>query len=186
MEYIYHIVPKQMVGDELIPLNKIKYKDTELYESYVEKYQDHPQRIKLLERKVPKLNCLWNDVVHFLPIHPYQVYKELNDIGVNASSELRFYKIPITNLENNQNVIYSYRKENYRGPAADMNEKDIEHLNLDEYEELAFVPTDTIEYFKEQHSQGNRFGMFHFIPHILSLGEVNISDVEVIKWSEQP
>lgn len=28
-----------------------------------------------------------------------------------------------------------------------------------------------------------RFGMFHYIPHILSLGEVNITNAEVIRWN---
>ena len=72
MGYVYHMVPKNMEGKKLIALNKLKLKNRGLYEQYIQKYYDHPDRLKLLENQVPKLDCLWNDVIHLLPLHPSQ------------------------------------------------------------------------------------------------------------------
>jgi len=174
-----------MSGEKLMPLNSLK--DQELISLYKNKYYDHPERNKLLDKSIPKLNCLWNDVVHFLPVQPYYVYKTLNDVGVNVSSKLQFYKVPITTLEHNQNVIYLYEKETYKGPASHIEKDQIHFINATNYKELTTLPTATIEYFEEQHKKGEkRFGMFHYIPHILSLGEVDISNAEVVTWSNLP
>ncbi|GGD25907.1 hypothetical protein GCM10011389_36820 [Pontibacillus salipaludis] len=179
------MIPENMKGESLVPLNCLR--DEELLNHYKKKYYNHPERPKLLERKIPKLDCLWNDVVHFLPVQPYFVYKTLKDLGVNISSQLQFYKIPITSLEHNQNVMYLYEKESYKGPASAIGEDQIHIINSSNYKELATLPAATIEYFEEQHHKGEkRFGMFHYIPHILSLGEVNIANAEVIRWNRPP
>jgi len=142
------MVPENMVGDNLLPLNKIKIEDRELYNNYAKKYSNHPERIKLLQRKIPKLNCLWNDVVHFLPLNPNHVYEALKTIGIKVQSDLRFYKIPVENLFDNKNAIYLYSKEYYRGPAAPMNSKDVHLIDTKDYQELTEIPKDTIDYYK--------------------------------------
>lgn len=185
INYVYHKVPKKIIGEKLISLNELKKKDGELYTEYSKKYNDHPERVKLLEREIPKLNCLWSDVIHFLPLHPYYVYNTLGKIGLNVRHDLKFYKIPIKSLINNKNVIYLYKKENYKGPMAEMNSDDIQPIDTEEYEELIAIPNDTLNYYEEENKKGNSFGMFAFIPHILSLGEVDISDAEVINWNEK-
>jgi len=178
------MVPKKMIGKKLVPLNKLKTKQAELYNEYAKKYYDHPEREKLLERRIPKLNCLWNDVNHFLPLNPTRIYNALKELGVNVKSGISFYKIPILNLKHNKNAIYLYRKENYNGPAAKMNNEEINLIDIKKYIELSSIPADTINYYEEEHRKGNRFGMFPFIPHILSLGEVDISNAEIINWSD--
>ena len=65
MQYVYHMVPEELKGEYLIPLNELKSVYPNLYGEYIQKYKDHPHREKLLTRKIPKLECLWNDVVHF-------------------------------------------------------------------------------------------------------------------------
>lgn len=47
-----------MLGEKLVRLNQIKEIDVQLYEKYTDKYNNSPDRKLLLERKVPKLNCL--------------------------------------------------------------------------------------------------------------------------------
>lgn len=185
INYVYHMVPKEMIGKKLVPLNKLKTKQEKLYNEYVKKYYDHPERENLLKRRVPKLNCLWNDVNHFLPLKPNLVYSALKEVGVNVKTDLNFYKIPIFNLKHNKNAIYLYRKENYNGPAAEMNSEEINLIDIKMYEELYSIPADTIDYYEEEHRKGNRFGMFPFIPHILSLGEVDITNAEIINWSDK-
>lgn len=185
MEYVYHMVPNKMVDNKLVSLNSLKEKNEELYKEYSKKYNDHPDRLKLLERRVPKLECLWNDVIFFLPIHPYHVYRSLKTIGVNIKTNFLFYKIPAKNLLQNKNAVYWYRKVYDKGPASEIAIEDIELINMESFEELIQIPKDTVTYFQEEHRNGNKFGMFVYIPHILSLGEVSIEDAEVINWSEE-
>jgi len=182
--FIYHMVPQEMVGDKLIPLNSFKQAYPHLYERYTKKYFKDPQRTKLLQRQVPKLNCLWNDVLHFLPLHPYFIYNAITSLGLEMKADVPFYKIPIQNLKTNNNAIYLYSKENYRGPAEDINEDEIRIIEMDEYKEMTEIPLATIEYYTMEKERGKEFGMFPFIPHLLSLGEVAVNGVEIIQWNK--
>ena len=182
-EFLYHMVPKELIGDKLIPLNSIKKTYPNLYDEYTKKYFNHPERPNLLKREIPKLNCLWNDVVHFLPLHPYHVYKALKSLEIKIREEQAFFKIPIENLKLNKNAIYLYSKENYKGPAAEINLDQIKSLNIEDYTELKEIPSDTIEYYKAEKDKGKPFGLFPYIPHLLSLGEIDIKDVEIIIWN---
>lgn len=184
MTYVYHMVPKKMVGDRLLPLNRLKEEYGELYLEYTQKYLEHPDRSKLLKRTLPKLECLWNDVLFFLPLHPYHVYDGLHSLGISIKEDVYFYQIPITQLQDNTNAYYIYSKENYRGPAASILDDEIELITPETYKLLDSLPDDTRMYFKEEHMSGRKFGMFAYIPHLLSLGEVDISQAEVINWSE--
>ena len=182
-KYIYHAVPNEMTGDKLIPLNSLGKIYPHLYQEYSKKYFNHPERPQLLKRQVPKLNCLWNDVIHFLPLHPNHVYEAIKSLGIKTKEELQFYKIPIQNLKHNKNAIYLYSKENYRGPAEDIKETEINIIDIGEYTEMKKIPTATIEYYTIEKEKGNPFGLYPFIPHLLSLGEVEINGVEIIMWS---
>src|SRR5690625_5571655 len=133
------MVPKRMIGEKLIPLNKLKTKQEKLYNEYAEKYYDHPERVKLLERRIPRLNCLWNDVNHFLPLHPSRVYNALKEVGVHVKGDINFYKIPVLNLKYNKNAIYLYNKANYNGPGAEMKSEEIDLIDIKEYEELPSI-----------------------------------------------
>lgn len=182
-EFIYHMVPADMRGDKLISLNSLETAHPELYEKYSKKYFDHPERLKLLRRQIPKLNCLWNDVIHFSPLHPYHVYNALTELGIQIKEELKFYRVPIQNLKNNKNAIYMYSKETYRGPNNDIDEDDINFININDYKEMKEIPSVTVEYYKDEKEKGNKFGLFAFIPHLLTYGEVDIKDAEIITWN---
>ena len=181
--FIYHMVPNQMVGDKLIPLNLLKTTYPYLYENYTKKYFDQPERSKLLQRCIPKLNCLWNDVIHFLPLHPYYVFDTLSNLGVKTKEDVHFFKIPIESLANNKNAVYLYTKDKYKGPAESIIDEEIELLNVNNFQELKNLPADTINYYKTEKEKGNKFGLFPYIPHILSLGMVDVSDIQIISWN---
>jgi hypothetical protein len=181
--YVYHMVPSDMVGQELMPLNRLGAMYPHLYERYTKKYFDHPERTKLLSREIPPLNCLWNDVVHFLPIHPKHIYKKLTELGIETKESLMFYQIPIQKLTANQNAMYLYSKEHYKGPAGAIAAKDIKPLSIDDYRELEQLPSATIDYFQTEKEKGKNFGLFAYIPHLLSLGNVNVDEAEIITWN---
>ncbi|HDR7961825.1 group-specific protein [Bacillus wiedmannii] len=186
MEYVYHMVPEELKGEYLIPLNELKRVYPILYGEYIQKYKDHTQRENLLTRKIPKLECLWNDVVHFLPLHPYEIYKVLLEIGININTNKLFYKIPISALNGQCMVIYKYSKHNWDGPNRELKECEIELINFNEYRELKQLNTCTKEYYRDEYEKGRRFGMFHLIPHVLVKGKVEVKHIEIINWSIDP
>lgn len=181
--YVYHMVPREMVGQELMPLNRLGAMYPDLYERYAKKYFDHPERPKLLMKEIPQLNCLWNDVVHFLPIHPSHLYKALTELDIETKENLMFYQIPIQKLAANQNAMYLYSKERYNGPAGAIAAEDIILLSLHDYRELEQLPAATIDYFQTEKGKGKNFGLFAYVPHLFSLGNVNVDDAEIISWN---
>lgn len=186
MKHVYHMVPKKLTGEDLISLNEIKLENPELYKTYSKKYFNHPERESLLLRSIPKLNCLWNDVIFLLPLHPYYVYEALNSLGVRIREDLLFYEIPTERLIKNDNAVYFYSKENYKGPASDIPDEEIQIIDLISYQECIALPSDTLAYFTDEHKKGVNFGMFAHIPHILSLGNVNVKGVNKINWNDAP
>lgn len=184
MNFVYHMVPKNMSGHYLIPLNRMKDIDENLYARYNSKYDDHPERAFLMEREVPLLDCLWNDVVHFSTLHPHHIYKELKKLDLNLKENMKFYKIPIERLEDNENVLYRYEKKYYNGPAEPIAPENLEYLNIEDYRELEELPSDTLKYFVDESEKDERVGIFHYVPHVLSKGKVRIDDVEIVNWSE--
>ncbi|MFL0507073.1 group-specific protein [Ureibacillus sp. 179-F W5.1 NHS] len=184
-QYVYHMVPKDMQGDRLIPLNVLGTTYPHLYEQYTKKYFDHPDRPNLLKRQVPKLHCLWNDVLHFLPMHPFHVYDALTKLEIKKKENLLFFKIPVERLQPNQNALYLYSKENFKGPAEEFDEQDFLLLDIAEYKEMRKIPSETVEYYNAGKKNGKPFGMFHFIPHVLSLGEIDVTNVEIISWNQE-
>lgn len=139
---------KTLKGDRLIPLNSLKEFHPNLYNEYSKKYFDRPERKKLLTRQIPKLNCLWNDVLHFLPLHPYYVYEALTSLGIKTKQDQLFFKIPIEKLKNNKNAYYLYTKEKYRGPVEDIEEDEIKLLEIEDYKELKAIPRETLNITK--------------------------------------
>lgn len=182
--YVYHMVPREMVGLELMPLNRLGVLYPHLYERYSKKYFDHPERPKLFMKEIPHLNCLWNDVVHFLPIHPSHLYKALTELGIATKESLMFYQIPIQKLAANRNAMYLYSKEHYKGPAGAIAAEDINLLSLPDYRELEQLPSATVDYFQTEKEKGKNFGLFAYIPHLFSLGNVNVDEVKIISWNQ--
>ena len=68
-----HLIPKNLKGDLLLPLNEIRKEDEELYQSHGKKYKG---REALMECNIPRLNCKWNDVIFLLPVHPPSSLRE--------------------------------------------------------------------------------------------------------------
>ncbi|MDR6550415.1 hypothetical protein J2736_001598 [Paenibacillus qinlingensis] len=183
--FIYHAVPKQMIGTKLKTLNEIKKTNPELHELYIDKYK--PNRLMLLERRIPKLDCLWNDVIHFLPIHPKLVYNGLVEAGAKPGVHRFFYKIPLSTISSEASIaLYKYSKDKFKGINDEVDNSEIELLEAQGYRELKQLPLETIDYYKIQISSGNKFfGLYHFVPHVFIKGEVDVEHAEIIDWNEQ-
>src|SRR5213083_2344669 len=89
MASLFHFVPQRMVGTVLYPLNTLKKREPEAWRREVAKYEG---RERVLEKPIPPLGCLWNDVLHFKclwndvlhfsTVHPSNVVAELKAVGL--------------------------------------------------------------------------------------------------------
>ena len=183
MEYVYHMVPREMKGNVLLSLNELKEPYPALYETYTKKYFDTEDRPHLLKKRIPTLDCLWNDVIFLLPLHPSNVYEGMRKLGIRVKKDVLFYKIPVERLLHNQNAVYLYSKDYYEGPSKDIPSQEIQLIDITHYPACDELPPDTYAYFDESHQKGEPFAMFAYVPHILSKGEISIEGVEIINWS---
>jgi hypothetical protein len=176
MIHAYHLVPRNLTGPVLYPLNELRDRLPAVYYEEIKKYTG---REILLQRKIPQLLCYWNDVLHFSPVHPEKIEAALKPAGFRPS-KLKWYEIDPQecNFNSSNTVIYI-------SPMRDRNdfmtdESDFEPFSLERLSQLNEVPAATIEYFTKAKEQGERPLLFHHIPHILFRGSLSIDGLRVI------
>lgn len=169
MAYLYHIVPSKMKGNKLYPLNKLKNKFPEIYKKEIKKYE---WRKGILKRKIPVLNCLWNDVIHLTPVNPLKIKKELEKAGFKMKS-FKFYKFNASDFDSENTIIFLYKHELM---ALDNFEK----YDYKKITNLNKVPKKTIDYYKKSIEEGKKPLFFYYVPHILFKGNLKIDNKEII------
>ena len=171
---LYHFVPKNMTGNILYPLNQLKTVHPNLYEQHVKKYD---WRTEVVAGQIPILDCLWNDVLHFSPVHPSKVKNELIALGRDVPT-LKAFELDAESLLKSQTVIYNYlheqREEKYTLPgnfvpfeANELSGKDI-------------LPERTKAYYREMLEQNKNPLAFIGVPHVLYQGTLNVSNLTVV------
>ena len=169
--YFYHGIPEDMKGSELIPLNKMLEVDPELQAQYLEKYKG---REEILERKIPLLDCLWNDVVQLLPLHPRQLFGLQKELGlIPEIPDYKYYQIDTSTLDPSQTVVYfktAPGKENVT----------VKWLKDVQLEELQSIPEATRKYYESMVGTGEPVFNYQFVPHIIYKGAVDVSSAQVI------
>lgn len=171
--FLYHMVPADMQGTVLHPLNSLKDKNPELYLSKAEKYKD---REHVMEQFIPTLECAWNDVLHFSAINPQELKQALVEAGMEPR-EMKFYQIDPSLLDPEQTTIYLYQE---KASADKMNPKNFAEYNPDTLGEHSVLSQMTKDYYKEKFSKGERPLLFVGVPHILHKGPIDVSDLPVI------
>lgn len=174
MSYLYHMVHNDMEGNVLYPLNQLKTIFPKLYEKYSAKYKG---REEVTELVIPALNCLWNDVLHFSPVHP----KLIKDVYVSAGHyfpTVRFYQIDPEMLDPKNTIIFLNEPDGAVKPSLNPNsfityspEVIAQHTDL---------PQAAIDFFNSIPKGAPQPNMHVFVPHVLYKGSLDISDVEII------
>lgn len=175
MNYIYHWVPKDMRGDVLFPLNTLKETQPDLYEKEASKYVG---REFIMQQKIPFLDCLWNDVLHFSAVHPSVVKQALIESGRTKDFEYEFFEVDPHLLTPENTIVYLYR---HTYMANKLKEDNFAKYNPDDIDKYSELPQDTKEYYKEMFSQGKNPLLFHRVPHILFKGSLDTSKIKRIK-----
>lgn len=181
---VYHQRPGDMVGEALHPLNTLRTLHPAIYERQIAKYRDHPSRVGLPARAVPKLNCLWNDVVQCAPVHPHLLYRALMERGLRANPAAAWFQIPLSVLGDLPVAIFhGSGRDDVTAPLRD---EEIAWLDRERYRELDAVPPKTLAWYDGLAARGRVFGLFVGVPHVLVRGPIDVSRARVIRWGEPP
>jgi len=175
MDFLYHIVPPKLNGKYLYPLNELKNKYPLLYKLGIKKYSG---RINVTNIIIPSLNCKWNDVIHLTAVHPSIIKKSYNKAG-GKMKKLKWFKISPKELGKNNLTIYLYK---YKKDVSKMNSTDqFEEFSISKLKHCNDIPKRTFEYYTNEIESGRKPLLFHYIPHILYKGKIEISNLEVIE-----
>jgi hypothetical protein len=173
MPFVYHMVPKDMVGAVLYPLNVLKDKNPEAYEFQVKKYKG---REVLMDRRIDRLDCKWNDVLHLSPLDPAVVMGALKQLGKDFP--LGYFEIDAESLEPEKTTVYLYtprEKGNF-----EISQTEFVDYNPKEIGKYAVLPEGTIEYYKESIKGNLPIFMYHLVPHILYKGVIDTTELKKI------
>ncbi len=171
MTYLYHGVPEDMKGDSLIPLNQMLAVDADLRDSYLQKYKG---REEILERKIPLLDCLWNDVVQLLPLNPKVLFDCQLELGlITAIPEYRYFEIDLTMLEPEKAVVYFKTAPGEENVTV----RWLKDVDLDELQE---IPRATREYYETMVGTNEPVFNYQFVPHVVYMGSIDVSNSHTI------
>jgi hypothetical protein len=174
MNYLYHRVHKDMEGNILYPLNQLKDKFPDLY---VQKKKKYDGREHVMDTKITPLDCLWNDVLFFSPVHPQEIKKALMEAGRKEEFNAQYYQINADSLEQENTTIYLYKNtiENFG-----IIPEDFVYYSPDKINNYVSVPDKTKQYFRDAYEQDRRPLLYVGIPHILYKGTLDISNSPII------
>ena len=165
-----------MIGDTLYPLNSFKESNPEVFEKMAEKYQG---REVLMTRKLPTLNCLWNDVLHFSPLNPQTILDTWYEHDLRDKvKEFEVLKIPVGDL-NQENLIYFWPQV-YEYGNFEFSSKQVRTFCLDEYREQKSVGEDQLNAWKKDIKEGRRMFWYSHTTHVLYKGSVSTSNLETL------
>jgi len=173
MNYIYHWVPENMKGEILYPLNHIKKIHPEIYQERIKKYEG---RERVMGIKIPALNVLWNDVLHFTSVDPKQIKEAFRELGINKTR--KYYKIPADVLDPEKTIIL---RHGIKDDGKTLNVDDIESYSPEKVSEFSTLPEVTKAYYKRMLSEGKNPLVHNRVPHILYNGSLNIKDIPIIE-----
>lgn len=171
MSYIYHGAPQNMEGNELMPLNELKVHHPRLYNLHIAKYDS---RKNILKRRIPLLNCLWNDVVQFLPLHPKKVFQLQTELGlIPKVPSYKFFEIDIKLLDPKKTAVF------FKSTPGEKN-VEVKWLSDVDLATIQEIPPATINYYKSLVGSGELPFNYQFIPHIMYMGIVDVAQAKII------
>ncbi|MDZ4710931.1 MAG: hypothetical protein SGI89_01240 [bacterium] len=174
MNYLYHRVPKSVRGNILYPLNTLKEIYPDIYEQRLKNYAG---RESIMQHRIPVMDCLWNDVLHFSPVYPGEVKQALIEAGRNPDFEMTSYQVDAKLLTPGNTIVFLYAHDEVKDK---LNPKNFTAYNSDEVSKYSSMPQATKDYYKEIIGEGRQPLLFHRIPHILYKGTLDITDLPIV------
>lgn len=173
-EKLYHIVPRDMEGDIIYPLNRMKETHPEVFEREVGKYRG---RESVCEHPIPPLGCLWNDVVFLSPVHPEKLAEIARALGKSWFSADYFEIDPDIAGMSSENTAVSFQLAT---PELEPKRLIIEPYDQDILPHVSEVSEAQKEYMKKCADSGEPCFRFLFVPHVLFRGEIDTRQAKKI------
>ncbi|EQC51699.1 hypothetical protein M901_0294 [Bacteriovorax sp. DB6_IX] len=150
-------------------------KESKLYQKHAKKYEG---REVLMKEIIPRLNCLWNDVVQFSALDPKIILEALAKYQPDISLKRQYYKVPIDKiLGKYEAVIYDRTEPRIKGDYAIADDE--VSLLSHHYQEIHHVPEQTELFWQKALESKKPLLWFPFVPHIFVKGEIETSDFEL-------
>lgn len=171
MTVVYHFVPRNLTGNILYPLNQLKEKHPELYATHAKKYDG---RQFLLKTPIPILDCLWNDVLHFSPIHPETIRDAMIKFG-RKWRPTQWYEVDTQKLNfTDDNTVFYFSGDTLK-------DRYFEVFECERLDSMRDIPEKTLAYYRQSLAEGKAPLMFAHVPHILHKGQINLEQVKIIQ-----
>ena len=175
--YVYHWVPADLQGHILYPLNQLKSINPSLYVTKAAHYQN---REAVMQARLPLLDCLWNDVLHFSPVHPSKVQQALAEAGFGRKLR-RYYEVdPLAKGFSATNTVI-FLHQRVKLEKFQLEEADFRRFTPAELSALGEIPKATLVYYREMFAQGKRPLVYLYVPHILYQGRLDVRNVNIIE-----
>jgi hypothetical protein len=187
MSFIYHMVPKQMNGDILVPLASLKMSAPEAYAREMKKYDDHPQRRLLPQRQLKILNCPQEEVLHFSPIHPHKMFNGLKSVFPDWNHSQLFYEIPIEHVGRLPAILFDMNRTGTYVFGEDEPIDLFQRITPETYRIYDELPKEALEFYQQWQERGERGApAMGRIAHIMVQGPVSIAGCHIIDWKNPP
>ena len=174
MQALFHTVPDRMVGTVLHPLHELEDIEPEAWRQEREKYAGREQ---VLEKRVPPLDCLWNDVLHLSAVHPADIIAALRGVGLEPLRR-RFFEIDPFDLDSSRTVVFV----NHRASAADDPDgSQWMPFQPDALTELSTFNEASRRYYRECAQVGRRPLLWGYLPHVLYRGPLDTRAFRIIE-----
>lgn len=171
MTSLYHGVPENMIGSKLIPLNMMFETDRKLHKKYLRKYRG---REEILERRIPLLDCLWNDVIQLLPVQPQKLFELQMQLGIiDGIPDYKYFTIDVNQLDPQKTVVY------FKTAPSEENVT-VQWLGDVNLETLKDVPPATVNYYKSMIGKKQPIFNYQFVPHVVYMGTIDVSNSTTI------
>lgn len=172
-------MPRPFVGDALLPLNRLAEWWPEVAARHRRKYVG---RETLLERPVPPLGCLWNDVLHLSPVPIERVRDALLAEGLSwprGGREVAVIEPDRVGMTDANTALWFSPP----GPRVTLRGTPDEYAPYDPgvLAGRREVPRQTQDHYRAFAAEGRRPFLFHGITHVLFRGAVPLSAVTVVR-----
>lgn len=175
---LYHLLPKELSGTKLYPLNDLYAIDSVLYDRHARKYEG---REATMLQTIPFFDCLWNDAIFLSPVHPAKIIAARMECGLSMQdgTEQEWLVIETEKLDQDKLLLYRHRprwlieEEPHVAEYVRFAElSEAEKARLSEMPECAMW---AMRKFRE------KTFFFGCVPHLLYRGAIDIQDSQVIK-----
>ena len=179
--FVYHFKPANLQGTTLYPLNRLRDLHPEAHRSEFKKYVG---REKLLEKRIPILDCLWNDVIHLSPLHPQTVIdcwkaNGLFEYTQRKEKTVDVFKIPAAAIDW-PNVV-CFQSFNYEFGNFDLEKDKYWQIVDGAFTEQKDVSPEQLKVWKADQTAGRRLFWYSHTMHVLARQTLDVSGCEIVR-----